>query len=108
MGCGKYTLVCINKTMRDNGRHILLLKTFEGKSCTICGDAEIHHLVHYPHHKKVKSLVLRNGKKTKALAEAIQLIERCTPICVLCLKDRYYSTLMKEEPDPRWSHQNFG
>ena len=36
------------------------------KSCQYCGESEQVALMFYPHHRKIRSLNLRHGKKHKA------------------------------------------
>ena len=50
--------------MRDLGRHLRLLKTFDGKICRVCNHDATQHLVWFPHHDKIKHYLLRHGKKT--------------------------------------------
>ena len=57
-----------------NGRRNSLLNRFVNKSCQYCGESEQVALMFYPHHRKIRSLNLRHGKKHKA-QEEIQRLE---------------------------------
>ena len=68
---------------RDSGRRMWLRNTMQDYICQ-CGEAELVCLEWYPHHQKIKGLVMRHGAKTKQRKEAIKLIEESTPLCHNC------------------------
>ena len=72
-----------NTQMRDIGRKRWLLNSFRDYQCQ-CGEAELVCLEWYPHHKKIRSLVMRHGAKTEQRKQAIELIEKSTPLCHNC------------------------
>lgn len=88
--------------MREIGRQLKLLRTFENYHCEICCDAEAHHLIWFPHQKKIKHNIMRYGRKTKEFQEAIKLIEESFPVCLHCNADREYRLIVGDDHDPRW------
>jgi hypothetical protein len=72
-----------NTQMRDIGRKRWLLNSLRDYICQ-CGEAELCVMEWYPHHKKIKSLVMRHGAKTKQRQQALELIENSTPLCHNC------------------------
>ena len=69
--------------VRDIGRKRWLLNSFRDYQCQ-CGEAELVCLEWSPHHKKIRSLVMRHGAKTEQRKQAIELIEKSTPLCHNC------------------------
>ena len=69
--------------MRDIGRKRWLLNSFRDYQCQ-CGEAELCVLEWFPHHKKIRGLVMRHGAKSKQRKQAIELIEDSTPLCHNC------------------------
>ena len=72
-----------NTQMRDIGRKRWLLNSFRDYQCQ-CGEAELVCLEWFPHHKKIRGLVMRHGAKSKQRQQAIELIEQSTPLCHNC------------------------
>ena len=91
--------------MRDLGRHLRLLKTFDGQICQVCNHDSPQHLVWFPHHKKIQHSILRYGKKSKEYKTALELIEKSIPVCMHCRADRYYMRVTDEEVGLPWPHQ---
>ena len=67
-----------------NGRRNSLLHRFINKSCQYCGESEQVALMFYPHHRKIRSLNLRHGKKHKAQEQIQKLISECDIRCWNC------------------------
>ena len=68
---------------RDSNRRMWLRNTMKDFICQ-CGEAELCVMEWYPHHKKIKSLVMRHGARTKQRQQAIEMIENSTPLCQNC------------------------
>ena len=67
-----------------NGRRISLLNRFVNKSCQYSRESEQVALMFYPHHRKIRSLNLRHGKKHKVQKEITRLIGECDIRCWNC------------------------
>ena len=91
--------------MRDLGRHLRLLKTFDDKFCRVCNHDSPHHLVWFPQHKKIQHYILRYGKKSTEYKTALELIEKSIPVCMHCKADRYYMRVTDDEVGLPWPHQ---
>ena len=91
--------------MRDLGRHLRLLKTFDDKFCRVCNHDSPHHLVWFPHHKKIQHYILGYGKKSTEYKTALELIEKSIPVCMHCKADRYYMRVTDDEVGLPWPHQ---
>ena len=66
-----------------------LINSFRDYQCG-CGEAELCALQWYPHHKKIRNLVYRNGAKSEERQQAIKLMEVCTPMCSNCVTKMPY------------------
>ena len=73
-----------NTQLRDIGRKRWLLNSFRDYQCQ-CGEAELVCLEWFPHHKKIRGLVMRHGAKSKQRQQAIELIEQSIVIGI-CMK----------------------
>ena len=91
--------------MRDLGRHLRLLKTFDGKICRVCNHDSPQHLVWFPHHKRIQHYILRYGKKSTEYKTALGLIDKSIPVCMHCRADRYYMRVTDDEVGLPWPHQ---
>ena len=74
-----------------NGRRTSLLNRFVNQSCEYCGESEQVALMFYPHHRKIRSLNLRHGKKHQAQKEIQRLINECDIRCWNCAIKASYS-----------------
>ena len=74
-----------------NGRRTSLLNRFVNQSCEDCGESEQVALMFYPHHRKIRSLNLRHGKKHQAQKEIQRLINECDIRCWNCAIKASYS-----------------
>jgi hypothetical protein len=90
--------------MYTKGRKLRIINTFINKPCEVCGVADEHLLVWFPHHKRITHYMLRYGRKTKEYQIAQQLIEKSFPVCLHCKANKDYNELIDEEQDPRWPH----
>ena len=91
--------------MRDLGRHLRLLKTFDGKVCRVCNHDATQHLVWFPYHKRIQHNILRYGKKSKEYKTALDLIDNSIPVCMHCRADRYYMRVTDDEVGLPWPPQ---
>ena len=78
----------ILKTGYPRKRVLDLLKTFDGDSCSVCGDPTTRYLTWYPYHNKITSLLYRYGTRTPERKEALDLIDECRPVCHHCIIDK--------------------
>ena len=67
-----------------NGRRTSHLNRFVNKSWQYCGESEQVALMFYPHHRKIRRLNLRHGKKHIAQKEITRLIGECDIRCWNC------------------------
>ena len=74
-----------------NGRRTSLLNRFVNQSCQYCGESEQVALMFYPHHRKIRSLNLRHGKKHQSHKEIQRLINECDIRCWNCAIKASYS-----------------
>ena len=74
-----------------NGRRTSLLNRFVNQSWEYCGESEQVALMFYPHHRKIRSLNLRHGKKHQAQKEIQRLINECDIRCWNCAIKASYS-----------------
>ena len=71
-------------------RIIALLKTFDGEMCHACNETTSRYLYWFPYHKAISSGFLLHGKKTKARAKALELIDKSRPLCLNCGADKLW------------------
>ena len=82
--------------IRDYGRYIRFLKTFEGKLCQ-CGETQPHRLRWYPYNDTIHSNYMRWGKSTVEVKLANELMEKSTLFCVQCEADIEHARKSGEE-----------
>ena len=82
--------------IRDYGRYIRFLRTFEGKLCQ-CGETQPHRLRWYPYNSTIHSNFMRWGKDTVEVKLANEMIEKSTLVCVLCAADMEHARKSGEE-----------
>ena len=80
----------IPQTTYRKNRMIALLKTFQGESCTFCGETTDRYLYWFPWHKLIRQGFLRHGKNTKERAKAIEYIDKSKPLCLNCGADKIW------------------
>lgn len=83
--------------MRGKTRYIKLLKTFEDKSCGVCGEIENHRLRWYPHHTTIHSHYTRWGPNTEQRQQADELIQECRIVCANCESDIHNALVTNQE-----------
>jgi len=78
-----------------NGENLtgkFLLSTFRDEVCG-CGESELVCLTWFPHHKKIRHLILRHAVNSKERQQALKLIEECKPLCSNCAAKHEFDQL---------------
>jgi len=83
--------------MRGKTRYTKYLKTFEDKSCGVCGEIENHRLRWYPHHTTIRSLYIRWGPDNPHRKKAEKLMQESIVVCANCQRDGYHAIKTNEE-----------
>jgi len=86
--------VVIKREKKPQGysRKQFLLSTFRDEVCG-CGESELVCLTWFPHHKKIRHLILRHAVNSKERQQALKLIEECKPLCSNCAAKHEFDQL---------------